>query len=100
MKKILLGLAAISFTASVTAAELVPECQNYFKEADTMLDTSLAEAKAQGVDPEKIKAQYEAAKSQFANLSVEQQTTTCKQALEALEQVKKAQADAAKKAKQ
>lgn len=98
MKKILLGLTAITFIGSVTAAELAPECQNYFKEADAILENSLTTAKAQGIDPATVKAQYEASKAQLATLTTEQQTASCKQAQEMLEQVKKLQADAAKKA--
>lgn len=100
MKKILLGFAIMALANSATAAEFAPECQSYFKEADVLLDVSLEAAKAQGVDPDAVKAQYEAAKNQLATLPDEQQTATCKQALNALEQVKKAQAEAAKKAKQ
>ena len=41
---------------------------------------------------------YEASKAQLATSTTEQQTASCKQAQEMLEQVKKLQADAAKKA--
>lgn len=95
MKKILLGLVVASFSASVMAAELVTECQDYFKEADAALEASLETMKAQGLDPETVKAQYEASKTQFTALSADQQKSVCKQALDALEQAKKAQADAA-----
>lgn len=47
------------------------------------------------IDPETVKAQYEASKTQFTALSADQQKSVCKQALDALEQAKKAQADAA-----
>lgn len=62
MKKILLGLIVASFSASVMAAELVTECQDYFKEADAALEASLEAIKAQGLDPATVKAQYEASK--------------------------------------
>ena len=99
MKKILLGLMIASTSLSAMAAELVSECQDYYKEADTMLSASLDAAKAQGVDPDMVKKQYEAAKEQLAALPAEQQKTACTQAAAALEQVKKAQADAAAAAK-
>lgn len=92
MKKVLLGLMIASASLSTMAAELVSECQTYYKEADSMLTASLEAAKAQGVDPEMVKKQYEAAKQQLAALPAEQQKATCAQAAAALEQVKKAQA--------
>ncbi len=99
MKKILLGLVAASFSMSVVAAELTTECENYFKEADAMLTASATEMKAQGVDVDTVKAQFEASKAQFTALSADQQKTVCTQALEAMAQAKKAQADAAAAAK-
>lgn len=97
MKKILLGLMISSVSLSTMAAGLVAECQSYYKEADTMLPMALEAAKAQGVDADTVKKQYDNAKEQLAALPAEQQKAACTQAMTALEQVKKAQANAAAK---
>lgn len=94
MKTIIVGFIVTLFTVSVSAAELTPECQNYLKEADVMFEASLPAAKAQGIDPEKIKAQYEASKAELSNLTIEQQIASCRQAQEMLERVKKLQSEA------
>lgn len=99
MKKILLGLMIGSASLSTMAAELVTECQDYYKEADTMLPLALEAAKAQGMDEAVVKKQYEDSKAQLAALTADQQKAACTQAKAALVEVKKMQAaQAAEKA--
>ncbi|AZS50567.1 hypothetical protein DM558_07150 [Entomomonas moraniae] len=92
MKKILLGLMIGATSISAMAAELVTECQDYYKEADTMLPQALEAAKSQGMDEAVVKKQYEDSKAQLAALTPEQQKSACTQAKAALVEVKKMQA--------
>lgn len=95
MKKVFLGLAAVAFTG-VVMADLAPECDQYFKEADKAMAESIEAAKAQSPDLAKqleaAQSQYEAGKKQMASLPTDQQVSACKQGLQMLEQAKKAQA--------
>ncbi|WP_133543549.1 DUF5339 family protein [Mesocricetibacter intestinalis] len=76
MQKYLLSSILCLAAFSATAADLHPSCQEYFK---------AAEAYAAKV-PE-VKAQFDAAKSQYATLPQQAQETACKQALDALKQM-------------
>lgn len=92
MKKILLGLVIASASLSAVAADLVSECQDYYKQADSVLESSLEAAKAQGMDTDTLRKQYEDSKNQVAALPEAQQKMACEQAKAALEQATKAQA--------
>ena len=79
MRKLILALGLLSISSIAVSADLSKACEDYFKETDS---STKAQAEA-------MKAQYDQAKEQFAALPKDVQESTCKQALDSLEQMKK-----------
>ncbi len=90
MKKLILALGLLSISFVAVSADLSQACEDYFKETDSyvelMAKNDATKAQAQA---EAMKAQYAQAKEQFAALPKDVQESTCKQALDSLEQMKK-----------
>lgn len=95
MKKLSFVAAAILFSASALA-DITPTCETFYTK---VMAAHEEQAKASGLkdaDIAALKQQYEASKTQMAQLPKEQQDASCKAALDAFEQALEAQKAAAK----
>ncbi|WP_273801899.1 DUF5339 domain-containing protein [Proteus vulgaris] len=88
MKKLILALGLLSISSVAVSADLSKACEDYFKETDSYVEL-MAKNNATKAQAEAMKAQYAQAKEQFAALPTDVQESTCKQALDSLEQMKK-----------
>ncbi|EQA5331807.1 DUF5339 domain-containing protein [Proteus mirabilis] len=88
MKNIILALGLLSLSSVAVSAELTKSCEDYFKETDAYV-ALMEQNDATKAQAETMKAQYAQSKEQFAALPKDVQESTCKQALDSLEQMKK-----------
>lgn len=88
MKKLILALGLLSISSIAVSADLAKECEDYFKETDSYVEL-MSKNDATKAQADAMKAQYAQAKEQFAALPKDVQESTCKQALDSLEQMKK-----------
>ncbi len=88
MKKFILVLGLLSLSSVAFSADLSKSCEDYFKETDSYVEL-MAKNDATKAQAEAMKTQYAQAKEQFAALPKDVQESTCKQALDSLEQMKK-----------
>lgn len=79
MKKTILVLSLCTAAFSVSAAEISPVCQEYFKAIDAYVEKA----------PDAVKQQMQASKDQIAAVPASTQEMMCKQSLEQLKQMPK-----------
>lgn len=95
MKNIILALGLLSLSSVAVSAELTKSCEDYFKETDAYValmeqnDATKAQAETMKAQYAQSKEQFAQSKEQFAALPKDVQESTCKQALDSLEQMKK-----------